>query len=129
MESRMFWTLTQIALGGAIGALARFGVVTGSARLLGAGLPFGTVFANVTGSFIMGVVFVWLGEKGLMRHAPLLMVGTLGAYTTFSSFSLDALKLWEQGQFGLAVGYVGASVFFSIAALVVAVIFARGWFA
>lgn len=123
----MIWTLTQVAAGGALGALARFATQAGAHRLFGPGIPLGTPAANILGSFVMGVLFVWLADKGMMRFAPFLMVGVLGAYTTFSTFSLDALALWERGQHGLAGAYVLGSVALSLAGVAAGAAVARGW--
>lgn len=113
----MMWALTQVALGGALGAVARFMTVAAVARVLGNGFPSGTLAVNVAGSFLMGVLFVWLEQRGLMRLAPLLMAGVLGGFTTFSAFSLDVLRLWQGGQVGLAGAYIAASVVLSVLAL------------
>jgi fluoride exporter len=121
----MIWTLTQVAAGGALGALARYGTQMGALRLFGPGVPVGTVVANVVGSFLMGLLFVWLSEKGLMRHAPFFLVGVLGAYTTFSTFSLDALALWERGLHEYALVYVLASVLLSLLGVVAGVALMR----
>lgn len=123
----MIWTLTQVAAGGALGALARFGTQAGAFRLFGPAFPAGTLAVNVLGSFLIGVLFVWLAQKGLMRHAPFLIVGVLGAYTTFSTFSLDALTLWERGQHGAAAAYVGGTVALSLAGIAAGAALARGW--
>jgi fluoride exporter len=125
-EGRMLWTLTQVALGGALGAVARFMTVTAAARVFGPGFPWGTLAVNVAGSFLMGLLFVWLETRGLMRLAPLLMAGVLGGFTTFSAFSLDVLKLWEAGAAGAAAGYALASVGLSVGALVAGVALMRG---
>lgn len=122
----MIWTLVQIALGGAVGALLRFATQSGVARLFGTGFPLGTLVANALGSFVLGAVFIWLTQKGLMRFAPLLMVGLLGAYTTFSTFSLDAWAMWERGQVGLAAGYVALSVTLALMGLWLGVLAGRG---
>lgn len=122
----MIWTLVQIALGGAAGALLRFATQSGVARLFGTGFPLGTLVANALGSFVLGAVFIWLTQKGMMRFAPLLMVGLLGAYTTFSTFSLDAWALWERGQVGLAAGYVALSVTLALAGLWLGILAGRG---
>ena len=113
----MIWTLSQVAIGGAIGSVARFATVMGMTRLLGEGFPYGTALVNVAGSFVMGAVFLTLAERQAMQHAPFLMAGVLGGFTTFSAFSLDAVRLWERGDGMLAVGYVMGSVLLSIAAL------------
>jgi fluoride exporter len=113
----MIWTFSQVALGGAIGAVARFATVMGMTRVLGDAFPYGTALVNIVGSFAMGLLFVALAERQAMHYAPLLMAGVLGGFTTFSAFSLDAVRLWERGDGMLAVAYVMGSVLLSIAAL------------
>lgn len=122
----MLWILTQVALGGALGAVARYVTVTAALRALGPGFPWGTLAVNVLGSFVMGLLFVWLEARGMLRLAPLLMAGVLGGFTTFSAFSLDVLKLWEAGATGAAAGYVLGSVVLSVGALVAGVALMRG---
>lgn len=125
----MIWTLTQVALGGAIGSVLRHLTILGAIRAFGAAFPYGTLLVNVLGSLIMGAVFAALLNKDAMRFAPLLMTGVLGGFTTFSAFSLDAVKLWQGGQAGLAGVYVLGSVALSIAALVAGVLTMRGMLA
>lgn len=122
----MLWTLTQVALGGAFGAVARFLTVMAALRAFGPAVPWGTLAVNVAGSFAMGLLFVWLEARGLMRLAPLLMAGLLGGFTTFSAFSLDVLKLWEAGAGWAAAGYALGSVVLSVGALVAGVALMRG---
>ena len=119
-------TLLQVALGGAIGASARFLTNVGAARILGAGFPWGTVIVNMLGSFVMGVLVVTLAQKDAMRMVPFLMTGILGGFTTFSAFSLDALKLFQSGQPALSAVYVLGSVVLSLAAIVAGVALAKG---
>ena len=121
----MFNSLIQVALGGAIGASARYMTNVGVMRLIGPGLPWGTAIVNVLGSFLMGVLVVLLAERFGNRLAPFLMTGLLGGFTTFSAFSLDAVTLWERGQGAIAAIYVLGSVLFSILALVAGLAFAR----
>lgn len=121
----MILTVSQVALGGAIGASLRYLVQVASLRAFGPGFPYGTLLVNVAGSFLMGLLVVVLAEKGGMRFAPFLMTGLLGGFTTFSAFSLDTISLWERGQSWLSLGYVGASVIFSLAALLAGLQFAR----
>lgn len=123
----MVWTLAQVALGGALGSLARFAVQAGGVRLFGPGLPLGTLAINLLGCLVIGVLFVWLTEKGMMRAAPFLMAGVLGGFTTFSAFSLDAFLLWERGQPVLAAGYVLVTVAGTLAAVALGAWLARGW--
>ena len=122
----MLWTLTQVALGGAFGAVARFLTVIAATRAFGPAFPWGTLAVNVAGSFAMGLLVVWLESRGLMRLAPLLMAGMLGGFTTFSAYSLDMLKLWEAGATGAAAGYALGSVVLSVGALVAGVALMRG---
>jgi fluoride exporter len=108
-----------VFLGGGIGAALRHGVNLVVAQLLGTGFPFATMIENVSGSLIMGMLisyFAFLGNAP--QHVVLfLTTGILGGYTTFSAFSLDAARLYESGQLGLAALYVLASVALSIGGL------------
>ncbi|MCM2563214.1 fluoride efflux transporter CrcB [Lutimaribacter sp. EGI FJ00015] len=124
----MIQTLFQVALGGAIGASARYltGVVT--MRMMGPGFPWGTLAVNVVGSFLMGVLVVVLAHKDSTRLAPFLMTGVLGGFTTFSAFSLDTVAMLERGQTMWAAFYVGASVILSLGAIGLAMVLARGVF-
>ncbi len=109
-------TLFQVALGGAVGASARYGVNVIALRVF-PGLPIGTLFVNIAGSFVMGLLAAILVDRGGQGYAPFLLTGVLGGFTTFSAFSLDALTLWERGQAGLAAGYIIFSVAFSLIAV------------
>ncbi len=105
-----------VAAGGALGALARYLMVGRFELWLGGGFPFGTLTANVLGSFLMGVLIevlalVWSPSEALRA---LLAVGVLGSFTTFSGFSLDTLLLVEAGAPGQAALYVLASVVLSL---------------
>ena len=125
----MFVTLAQVALGGAIGASARYLTGVAAIRLIGPGFPWATLIVNVLGSFAMGVLVVVLAHKSGTRMAPFLMTGLLGGFTTFSAFSLDALTLFERGQVWTAAIYVLCSVLLSLGAIFAAIIIARGVFA
>jgi fluoride exporter len=114
----MFWTLTQVAIGGAIGSVLRFLTVSA------AGAPIGTLAVNVAGSLAMGVLFVLLSSR--THLSPLLLTGVLGGFTTFSAFSLDALKLWQAGQTPQALAYVAASVLLSLAAVALGAALTKG---
>lgn len=99
-------------------------------RAFGAGaFPLGVITVNIVGSFLMGVIVVWFGQKGLTHLSPFVMTGILGGFTTFSAFSLETVTLLERGQAGLAALYVGLSVVASVGALAVGVWMARGAFA
>ena len=106
--------LLLVALGGAIGASARYGVGLGAARLFGEAFPLGTLFVNVAGGLAMGFLAARVGpEQETLRLA--LGVGVLGGFTTFSAFSLETVRLMDH-QPGLAMLYVAASVLLSIGA-------------
>jgi CrcB protein len=97
-----------VALGGAVGAVARYGVGLGAARWLGLGFPWGTLIVNVLGGLAMGYLAARVGpEQTALRLG--LGVGVLGGFTTFSAFSLETVKLMEH-QPGLAALYALASV-------------------
>jgi fluoride exporter len=114
----MIQTLSLVAFGGAVGSALRYLTV------LAAPAPAGTMIVNVAGSFVMGVLSVLLTTR--LHLSPLLMTGLLGGFTTFSAFSLDALKLWEAGQGLTALGYVLASVILSVTALALGAALAKG---
>ncbi len=122
----MVLTTIFVALGGAIGAALRFLAGVAILRLLPGNFPFGVLGVNVLGSFIMGVLAVWLYHRGLTGWQPFLMTGVLGGFTTFSAFSLEAVTLFERGAMGQAALYVGLSVGLSIGALILGVALARG---
>ena len=115
----------QVALGGAVGATARYGVNRAAMAAIGPGFPWATLIVNVVGSFLMGALAVILSRLG-NAWAPLLMTGLLGGFTTFSAFSLDALTLWQRGAHVAGSAYVAASVGLSLIAIVAGLAFARG---
>jgi len=113
----MMMTLLQVAAGGATGAVMRFGVTLAMARVAGPGFPLGVLTVNVAGSFLIGVLFVLSFHRGFDHLNPFLMTGILGGFTTFSTFSLEALTLYERGAAGAALAYVGLSVGLSLGAV------------
>ena len=123
----MITSLLQVAAGGALGAGARYLVNVAAMRALGPGFPWATMVVNVAGSFLMGVLVVWLAKRGGTGWAPFLMTGVLGGFTTFSAFSLDVATLWERGEAGLAASYALGSVVLSVGALFAALWLMRGW--
>ena len=108
-----------VFIGGGIGAALRHGFNIAFARLLGTAFPYATLFENVSGSIVMGVlVAIFAFRSGVPHHWQLFMTtGILGGYTTFSTFSLDVALLYERGQIGLAALYVLLSVVLSIGGL------------
>lgn len=116
-----------VGAGGAIGAMARHGVSRLSLHYLGPNFPWGTLAANVAGSFAMGMLIAWLA-----RHEPhsaalraFLTVGVLGAFTTFSTFSLDVVTLYRDRTVMIAGAYLLASVLLAIAGLVAGLLIGR----
>ncbi len=109
--------MTQIllvALGGALGSVARYGVGLMAARIFGIAFPWGTLAVNILGGLLMGILAARLGPQ--QEELRLLLgVGLLGGFTTFSTFSLEALRLMEHAPFH-ALTYVGASLVLSLAA-------------
>lgn len=125
MAAGMWGNILLVALGGAAGSVARYLTVLGAARLV-PGFPVGVMAINVLGSFVIGLLAgVLIGPRA--GFSPLLVVGFLGGFTTFSTFSLDALRLWDAGQPGMALVYVVGTVGLSLAAVVAGVGLARGW--
>ena len=106
----MTWLL--VALGGAAGTALRHGANLATVATLGASWPYGTFFVNVLGSFALGVVMEALGGRTLAGVDLRLVLGTglLGGFTTYSSFNLETIRLWEQGAQGRASAYVIATV-------------------
>lgn len=107
-----------VAIGGATGSVARYLTGLAMTRLLGPAFPWGTITVNIVGSFAIGLLTELVARKlaAPMEMRLLLVVGFLGGFTTFSSFSLDTLALVERGAGLAAFGYVAASVILSLAA-------------
>ncbi|MCT2530982.1 fluoride efflux transporter CrcB [SAR92 clade bacterium H921] len=108
-----------IAIGGALGAMARYGVSTLVFDASAQRFPYATLSVNVLGSFAMGFLFVIIAEKAMLPPVmrSMLMVGFLGAFTTFSTFSLDALGLWQNGHLLMALVYALGTVVLCLAAV------------
>jgi len=123
--------IVAIAIGGAAGAVGRHFVNVGMVSILGYGFPWGTLVVNIGGSLIMGILAHVMATSWAVSPEvrALMTVGALGAFTTFSTFSLDVVTLYERGQIGLAAIYVVVSVTASIGALVLGLKLARLVFA
>ena len=121
----MHWL--AVAVGGALGAMARYGVSSIIFNPSSQKFPWATMSVNVLGSFVMGLLFVVIVEKAALppEMRSLLMIGFLGAFTTFSTFSLIALGLWQNGHLFLALVYVVATVVLCLVAISGAIWLAR----
>ena len=123
---RMLGTLLSIAGGGALGALARHLAGLGFLRLLGpTTFPLAIITVNVLGSFLIGFFVVLAAQRGLAHLSPFFVVGFLGAFTTFSAFSLEAVQLYQRGDIVASMIYVVASVVLSILGLLAGLALAR----
>lgn len=109
-----------VMAGGALGAAARMAVSGGIANYFGASFPWGTLVANVSGCFLIGLVAALTGPDSPLLVSPLarqmLMIGVLGGYTTFSSFTLQTVELAANGEWLAAAGNVAASMILCLAA-------------
>ncbi|MHA1569851.1 MAG: fluoride efflux transporter CrcB [Alphaproteobacteria bacterium] len=111
--------LIAVAAGGATGAVGRYLVMSQMGHWLGASFPYGTLVVNIVGSFILGALIeimalVWSPSQEMRAF---LVVGVLGAFTTFSTFSLDAVVLFERGEIGAAALYATLSVLLAVGGL------------
>lgn len=118
-----------VGFGGAVGAVGRYGVSVAVGRLWETAFPLGTMIVNIVGSLAMGLL-VGLLARLLPPHQQeirlFVAVGVLGGFTTFSSFSLDAITLIERGEWNQALLYAVLSVVVSIPALYVGLLITRG---
>jgi CrcB protein len=118
-----------IALGGAFGAMARYGVSFWIQERVGGAFPYGTFIVNITGCLIMGVVMTRLNEGGevSVNWRYLVPIGLIGGYTTFSAFEFEAFRILEQGLPLVGLGYVVSSVVVGYLALWLGVVTARAF--
>jgi CrcB protein len=116
-----------LSVGGSLGVNARYWLGVAITRRVGPQFPWATLTINVSGSFAIGLLTVllarWLPHPNMRL---LVVVGFLGGYTTFSSYSAEALVLWERGERALCVGYVAGSVGAGLAAVVLGTVLGRG---
>jgi fluoride exporter len=114
MQNSLPWFL--IAIGGALGSVARFAAVAYLSPLLNCRFPIGTFIVNLLGSFLIGLAYVVIVDKTLVPNEWrfFIMTGVLGGFTTFSSFSLEMLQAWQEGQILLSIFYSASSVVFGL---------------
>ena len=105
--------LLAIAGGGALGAVLRFSMSSNIYRVFGREFPYGTLAVNVLGSLLMGLFFILIIERGTLsaEWRSVIMIGFLGAFTTFSTFSIETLALLESGELSRAA----LNIFLSVA--------------
>jgi CrcB protein len=108
-----------VFVGGGFGSALRHGVNLAAVQLVGRSFPFGTMFINVSGSLVMGLVAEYFALKTSLPRTWLLFLttGILGGYTTFSTFSLETALLYERGAIWAAAVYVLGSVVLSVGGL------------
>jgi len=109
-----------VGLGGFLGANARYLTTTYASRVFGTSFPYGTLLTNVTGSFLLGLILAFLNDRGSL-DSPMryfFVIGFLGAYTTFSTFTSESIQLLHQGTPMLAAVNILGSVILGLLALV-----------
>ena len=119
--------LLLIGLGGFAGAVARYAVDGAVSDRTGGGFPWGTLVINATGSFVLGLLFALTTERAILPadiRGPL-MIGFLGAYTTFSTWMLESWRLIEGGSYAAAVANLGGSVVVGLIAVSAGLVIGR----
>lgn len=121
------YTTFAIALGGALGAVSRYYLSVAAERWNTSSFPLGTFTVNILGSLLIGICFVVFMEKLHLVDTwrPVIVIGFLGALTTFSTYSLDALLLLQQGNYNTALFYIISSVLVCLLAAFVGMQLAR----
>ena len=116
-----------ISLGAVVGACARYLVSRQFAKFLSADFPYGTLFINVTGSFILGLFLIWAMERAIPdpRWRLLIAIGFCGSYTTFSSYAFESFALFQQGHWTLFAINVLTNNILCLAAIIAGAALAR----
>ena len=119
--------VVAIAVGGALGALSRYWMVGFVSRLFERNFPYGTLAVNVVGSFLIGIGYIVIVQRLQVAsewHA-VLMVGFIGAFTTFSTFSLETVSLMQEGRLIAAFIYIFSSVLVCLLATTAGILLAK----
>ncbi len=119
-----------VAVGGAIGSVARYLVGLGATRLAGPNFPFGTLTVNIAGAFAIGLLVEMIARRfdASAEMRVFIVTGILGGFTTWSSFTLDTMVLFERGEIGLSALYLLASLLVSFAAVFAGLAMGRALF-
>ncbi|MHB9037460.1 MAG: fluoride efflux transporter CrcB [Armatimonadota bacterium] len=123
MLQKILW----LSLAGAVGTVSRYAIYELAAKLKGGPIPLGTLAVNIIGSFFFGLLYASAQSKLNLSHETraILLVGFLGAFTTFSTFAFDTAKLLHTEQWFLALGNVVGQITLGVVALVVGVLVGR----
>jgi CrcB protein len=113
---KVFW---YVAIGSALGGVARFALGGFIQQRAGADFPMGTLVINITGSFLLGIFMRYAMQSNAVSPEMRLFLttGFCGGYTTFSTFTYETARLMEDGEYGRAALYVGASVGVALAGM------------
>ncbi|MET0171828.1 MAG: fluoride efflux transporter CrcB [Agrobacterium vaccinii] len=122
--------IALVAIGGAIGSVARYLVGVWGVKLAGPNFPWGTITVNVVGAFFIGLMVEVIARRfdASSEVRVFIVTGILGGFTTWSSFTLDAVVLFERGDLGLAAVYLLASLVVSFAAIFAGLALGRALF-
>lgn len=118
-----------VFLGSGLGGMLRYGIGLLALRLTGTSFPWGTLVINVAGSAMMGLMIGLFAARNITNPELRLFftTGLIGGFTTWSTFSLDIVTLWERGEAGAAIGYAAASLVLSLTILTIALVATRRW--
>jgi CrcB protein len=118
-----FW----VALGGILGACARYALARFVAKVAGTAFPYGTLLINLSGSLLLGFFMIWSSERAIVdnRLRLFLAIGFCGAYTTFSSFAFESFAYFEQGHWMLFAANVLSNNVLCLLAVIVGAVLAR----
>ena len=122
-------SILAVALGGALGSVLRYLMNNGFTAMFKTSFPVGIMTVNILGGLVMGILIAWFAEQAGASPTlrSFLMVGILGGFTTFSTFSADSVLLWQRGEVMQAAIYAAGSVILSILALLAGMAMVRGF--
>ncbi len=127
-------TILLVGVGGAFGSMARFSLAFWVTKLMGKSFPYGILLVNILGCLLIGILAAYFQKTKLFDHImglhlrSLLITGFLGGFTTFSSFTLDALMLFEKGFWFKALSYIILSVVVSMIAVTLGFLWVKRYY-